>query len=174
MIGIAVATSVLARRRHPLTRSVIAGVTAAVLSLALIAPLGFVAATDRKHDWRGMISAVASAIEHAPDTDYYVLETGYNNSPRANFYFEKVSTTVRVDGNFTRKEEDEGDFTRLDARLPEPGEGGRVVVLFTHQRSRFFTGLLAHLGSRYEQVHMELDINGRGFIVYRVGTSPTP
>jgi hypothetical protein len=152
--------------RSPQLASGAFGLASLIVVGALFVPTGFEAATERKHDWRGNSQSIVDVVNADPDTEYFILETGFNTSPRADYYFEQFSDDVRVDSVATRAEERDDDFSRLDEALPAPGSGERIILFFNHSRTTHFPNLLAHLEGSFELVHSELNRMGRGYVVF--------
>lgn len=134
------------------------------LLLGLVLQPGFDAATQSKHDWRGNIARIVQVIEGAPEVDYFLVETGFEDSSRAIIYLEQFSGEVRSDFVFTLGEERDADFDRLLSSVPEDAD--RLLLMLNHLTAYRLPGLVDELDQRFERVHAQLDQNGRGYVVW--------
>ncbi|WP_179872453.1 glycosyltransferase family 39 protein [Microcella indica] len=167
LIVLGLVTLVLLVQRKPLETGK-PGIPTTTLIAALVAlmivPAGFEAATQRKHDWRGNVARVIQVVESAPETEYFLVETGFQDQSRAIVYFERFSDDVRPDRVFTMSEERVGDYSQLLAAIPPSAD--RLLVFFNHLGVKRMPDLPVALDAEFERIHAQLDVNGRGYIVW--------
>ncbi|NHF63917.1 glycosyltransferase family 39 protein [Microcella pacifica] len=167
LVVIGIATLVLAIQRKSLAATepgnLVSTATALLIAL-MVVPAGFDAATDRKHDWRGNVARVIQVVEASPETDYFLVETGFQERSRAIVYFERYSDEIRPDRVFTMAEERSGDYSQLLASIPTDAD--RMLVFFNHLGVKRMPDLPGVLDAEFTRIHAQLDVNGRGYIVW--------
>jgi uncharacterized membrane protein len=155
-------------RHHLAMNSVVSALLVSAVMVAFVLPSGLNGATERKHDWRGIVRRVVEAVGADARHDYIIYETAHRRRPMTNYYFERLSDDVRAFDTIQRYEERNGRYRILEEDEPIIAEHDRLVVVFTHQRTRDFRGAIEQLEERYEVRHRQLSRAGRGFIVFDI------
>lgn len=128
---------------------------------------GFEAATQKKHDWRGITQTVLDSTAPLGLTDFQIVVISNSASgERENYYFQRLSRNVRLDLALPRSQARLGNFSPLEPLIQSSESGSKLYVLFLHNRASAYPDLIDHLDSRLEVQHSQLNRMARGFIVY--------
>ena len=148
------------------------GMVSTILVLVIIAawvlPLGHDAATQRKHDWRGIAQQINDMVRANEDSSYILYETAHRAHPMLDYYFDRLPGSFTPHSTLARFEERRGDYRLFSEDQELVAEYDYLVVSFTHSRTAHFPHALELLERRYDPVHRQLNRRGRGFIVYAV------
>lgn len=165
VVAIAVIVRLLLPRRA--LRPQLTAVAGAVALVVAIIPGGLASAMTAKDPWREIQRGVVSVVENDPDREYFILDTGFVDTPRSEYYFARFSATVRADMIVGRSEEERKNFDEVFDRI-EASDVDRVIVMFLHLRSSELRELTTQFDDRFERVLTDL-VDQRGFVVYTVG-----
>ena len=164
-----------ARRLFPERLRAAATIVLAALSIValviVIAPRTADVATERRYDWRALVERSLDIIEADDDRSFIVYQSGFRQIPLLNVYFEQMSDTVRVAGTIRRGEQDRSGPMDIEEAHEEIADHDFLIVLFPHLPTTDYDEALARLEAAYDVHLRQLDQDGRGLIVYRVGES---
>lgn len=150
--------------------SMVPGLAVAAAIVTLVLPGAYAAATASKDDWRGNVRRVVDVVERDDRADYAVLEASHRPLSMATYYVERFSDTVRVQAALPIDEERDGSLDTLGDVLPELDRYDYVIMLFPHLGVDDFPLTLRQLEQRYQVHHRQLDVRGRGFVIFSTET----
>jgi len=125
------------------------------------------AATQTKHDWRGVVSDVVQVVQSDRPRSYVIVEASNRRDALSNFYFDRLANDIRVEYTITRAEERAANYRVLGDLRDQIERHDRLIVVFLHSRTEagFFPNALTQLGDRYHEIHRQLRF-GRGYVVF--------
>jgi len=150
-------------------RKTVSGVLVGALLLVSIAG-GYRGATRQKDDWRGISQQVVQSSSQIGSRDFRVIAMVNKKIPGAeeleNYYFSKMSHTVRLDFAYSRAEAIVEDYSELRAFIERGDKSEVIYVMFTHNKASAFPGMMEFLNEELVPVFSDLSASGAGIVVF--------
>jgi uncharacterized membrane protein len=162
------------RRMSSFTRapsqSALFAAMAFLVAVFWVLPGGHAAATQVKHDWRGIVADVINVVQSDETHSYVIVEAGHRTEPMSNYYFDRLAEEIRAEYTITTPEEQAGSYRVLGELRDRVESYDRLIVVFLHSRTSVghFPNALNQLEERYAVLHRELRF-GRGYVVFDLG-----